>query len=67
VSRLLQFVLDVGDDLAVKQVNGEAIYTKNPPQTTLRGIFVEHRRYENLVKPATEDCGNHYFNALYCG
>ena len=30
-------------------------------------FFVEHRRYENLVKPATEDCRNHYYNALYCG
>ena len=24
-------------------------YTKNPPQTTLRGIFVEHRRIELLT------------------
>ena len=25
------------------------LYTKNPPQTTLRGIFVEHRRIELLT------------------
>jgi len=23
--------------------------TKNPPQTDLRGIFVEHRRFENKL------------------
>ena len=41
-------------------------YTKNPPQTTLRGIFVEHRRYENLLKDATGDSRNHYSIAMNC-
>ena len=43
------------------------LYKKTPPQSTLKGIFVEHGGYENLVKPAIEDCINHYYNALYCG
>jgi len=28
-------------------------------------FFVEHRRYENLLKDATEDCRKHYSTALY--
>ena len=27
----------------------DTLYTKNPPQTNLRGIFVEHRRIELLT------------------
>ena len=47
--------------------NGVITRMKNGLQIPGSRLSVEHRRYENLVKPATEDCRNRYCTALYCG
>ena len=38
-------------------------YTKNPPQTTLRGIFVEHRRNELTIQCPLEIVNSTMCNA----